>query len=608
MSQSINRSMSTAVAAIAVLVLSAGGASIWSSRQQSAALELMNKSSALLRNHMEADMMHDAIRADVLSVLVATSGGAVNLDDTRKDFAEHSKILSDNIANDIAYEESDTVTAEASKIQGEVSDYLAAAKEISESPARAQALFPSFLKTFRELEDGMSTVSDTIEAHSAEVKARSESAARTATILILTSTLLCFAMVILVGIMCRRKIIAPLVDLVGVIKRMSAGDLQVAVPSTERKDELGQLAGATLAFRDQLNDAERSKAAQTDLIVSSVGQGLARLAQGDLVSRIEDDLTGPFARLKTDFNSAIDSLRETMLAVSGASSDINRGATEIRQSSDDLSQRTEQQAANIEETAAAMNQLTSSVAETASGAGEANSLVAQVRDQAEHGGDVVRRAVEAMAGIERSSDEISEIISVIDGIAFQTNLLALNAGVEAARAGDAGKGFAVVASEVRALAQRSADAAKDVKTRILASRDQVGSGVSLVNETGEALGAIIGQINEINARVSAIAAAATRQSSGIQQINSAVRDMDSMTQQNAAMVEESNAAARNLSTGANDLVEKVSRFRTGNGSQGRPAAPVYRSAPASAPTRSAPAHRVSGNAALAVQDEDWQEF
>ncbi len=452
---------------------------------------------------------------------------------------------------------------EARKIQAEASDYVAAAREISERPDNAQALFPSFLKTFRELEDGMSTVSDAIEAHSTEVNSQADASARMAIILILTSSVACFAMVILVGIMCRRKIIAPLVDLVSVIKRMSAGDLQVAVPSTERKDELGQLAGATLVFRDQLHEADRSKAAQTDLIVSSVGEGLARLAKGDLVSRIEDDLTGPFARLKTDFNSAIDSLRETMLAVSGASGDINRGATEIRQSSDDLSQRTEQQAANIEETAAAMNQLTSSVAETANGAGEANSLVAQVRDQAEHGGHVVRRAVEAMAGIERSSDEISEIISVIDGIAFQTNLLALNAGVEAARAGDAGKGFAVVASEVRALAQRSADAAKDVKVRILASREQVGSGVSLVNETGEALGAIIGQINEINARVSSIAAAATRQSSGIQQINSAVRDMDSMTQQNAAMVEESNAAARNLSSGANDLVEKVSRFRDG---------------------------------------------
>ncbi len=604
MSQSINRSMSAAIAVIAVLVLLAGGASIWSSRQQSAALDRMTKSAALLRNHMEADMMHDAIRADVLSVLVATSGGSTNLEETRKDFAEHSKVLTDNIATDVAYDESDAVTQEAAKIQGKVNDYVAAAREISERPGSAQELFPAFLKTFRELEDGMSTVSDAIETHSTEVNTQADSSAHMAMMLIITSTLICFAVVVLVGIMCRRKIIAPLVDLVAVIKRMSGGDLQVAVPSTERKDELGQLAGATLTFRDQLHEADRSKAAQTDLIVSSVGQGLARLAQGDLVSRIEDDLTGPFARLKSDFNSAIDSLRETMLAVSGASSDINRGATEIRQSSDDLSQRTEQQAANIEETAAAMNQLTSSVAETATGAGEANSLVAQVRDQAEHGGDVVRRAVEAMAGIERSSDEISEIISVIDGIAFQTNLLALNAGVEAARAGDAGKGFAVVASEVRALAQRSADAAKDVKVRILASRDQVGSGVSLVNETGEALGAIIGQINEINARVSSIAAAATRQSSGIQQINSAVRDMDSMTQQNAAMVEESNAAARNLSTGANDLVEKVSRFRTGNGGQGRAPAPVYRSAPA----RSAPAPRVSGNNALAAQDEDWQEF
>ncbi|MBO9670039.1 MAG: HAMP domain-containing protein [Sphingobium sp.] len=597
--------MTTAVGIIALLVLLTGAASIWSSRHQAAALERMNKASELLRNHMEADMMHDAIRADVLSVLVAASGGETNLEETRKDFAEHSKLLVDNIANDVAYDESEVVATEATKIQEQVKRYVASATEISQNPASAQALFAGFIKDFRELEDGMSAVSDAIEAHTTEVKAQSESAARLAAGLIIASTIGCFGVVVLIGIMCRRKVIAPLAELVAVIQRMSAGDLQVTVPSTERKDELGQLAGATLNFRDQLTEAERSKAAQTDLIVSSVGEGLARLAKGDLVSRIEEELTGPFARLKSDFNSAIDSMRETMLSVSGASNDINRGATEIRASSDDLSQRTEQQAANIEETAAAMNQLTTTVRETAEDAGRANQLVTQVRDQAEHGGDVVRRAVDAMAGIERSSDEISEIISVIDGIAFQTNLLALNAGVEAARAGDAGKGFAVVASEVRALAQRSADAAKDVKTRILASREQVGSGVSLVNETGEALGAIIGQINEINERVSAIASAATRQSTGIQQINSAISDMDSMTQQNAAMVEESNAAARNLSSGADDLVEKVSRFRTGS-DHGRPSSTNSYRAPA--PVRSAPASRVSGNTALAVQDEDWQEF
>jgi methyl-accepting chemotaxis protein len=597
--------MTVAIAVIALLVLLTGVASIWSSRHQATALERMNKASELLRNHMEADMMHDAIRADVLSVLVAASGGETNLEETRKDFAEHSKLLVDNIATDVAYDESETVKSEASKIQEQVKRYVASATEISQNPASAQAQFAGFIKDFRELEDGMTAVSDAIEAHTTDVKAQAESAARLATYLIMAGTLGCFAVVVMIGIMCRRKIIAPLAELVAVIQRMSAGDLQVAVPSTERNDELGQLAGATLAFRDQLTEAERSKAAQTDLIVSSIGQGLTRLAEGDLVSRVEADLTGPFASLKADFNSALDSLRETMLTVSGASNDINRGATEIRASSDDLSQRTEQQAANIEETAAAMNQLTTTVRETAEDAGRANQLVTQVRDQAEHGGDVVRRAVEAMAGIERSSDEISEIISVIDGIAFQTNLLALNAGVEAARAGDAGKGFAVVASEVRALAQRSADAAKDVKTRILSSREQVGSGVSLVNETGEALGAIIGQINEINERVSAIASAANRQSTGIQQINSAITDMDSMTQQNAAMVEESNAAARNLSSGADDLVEKVSRFRTGS-DHGRPVAASPRATPA--PVRSAPAPRFSGNAALAVQDEDWQEF
>ncbi len=244
--------------------------------------------------------------------------------------------------------------------------------------------------------------------------------------------------------------------------------------------------------------------------------------------------------------------------------------------------------------------------ETADDAGKANSLVTQVRDQASHGGDVVRRAVEAMAGIERSSDEISEIISVIDGIAFQTNLLALNAGVEAARAGDAGKGFAVVASEVRALAQRSADAAKDVKTRILASREQVGSGVSLVNETGEALGAIIGQINEINQRVSAIAAAAGRQATGIQQIQLGNHRHG---QHDAAEC----GNGRGIRTPPRAICPRARTTWSKRCHASAPAATMavlvaasYRTTPA--PVRSAPVPRVSGNTALAVQDEDWQEF
>lgn len=240
---------------------------------------------------------------------------------------------------------------------------------------------------------------------------------------------------------------------------------------------------------------------------------------------------------------------------------MKTGANEVRSASDDLSQRTEQQAAGTEETAAAMDEITTGVRATAGGANRANAIVAAARKDTEQSGEVVRRAVDAMGAIERSSSEISEIIGVIDGIAFQTNLLALNAGVEAARAGDAGKGFAVVASEVRALAQRSADAAKDVKDRIQASTTQVGMGVDLVSETGRSLETICLRIVEISTLVSDIAASAEQQATGLQQVNTAVAHMDGTTQQNAAMVEQATAAARHLAAEAEVLAQEVAQFR-----------------------------------------------
>ncbi|SEM71790.1 methyl-accepting chemotaxis protein [Sphingomonas gellani] len=417
-----------------------------------------------------------------------------------------------------------------------------------------------------------------------------------------------------------RMIAVPMAQVTAALADLAAGKMDTPVPDGDRADEVGALARAMKSLRDQLAAAERAKQEQTDLIVDSIGQGLSRLADGDLVSRIETELTGPFSKLKTDFNGAMDVLQQTLSQVSAATNGINNGAGDIRQASDDLSQRTEQQAASLEETAAAMDEITGTVRKTAEDAKQANTAVAQARQEAEHGGDVVRRAVEAMAAIERASAEISDIISVIDGIAFQTNLLALNAGVEAARAGDAGKGFAVVASEVRALAQRSADAAKDVKSRITQSSQQVGAGVDLVNQSGDALSSIIGRIAEINTLVSQMAASAEQQASGLAQVNTAVSEMDGVTQQNAAMVEESTAAARSLSSEAEELARQVSKFRTGTGGsapvqqrgstvhqlQQRAAEAGQRIAARAAPR--AAATRTVGNTALATDTDDWSEF
>jgi methyl-accepting chemotaxis protein len=285
-----------------------------------------------------------------------------------------------------------------------------------------------------------------------------------------------------------------------------------------------------------------------------------RMAKGDLTATL-DGLPAEYQALADSFEAMRVQMCSTLGVVTRSSGQIRTGSGDIHQASDDLSDRTKQQAASLEETAAAMQQITVTVRQTAEGASQANRIVGEARSEAEDSGEIVRRAVEAMSGIERSSSEISEIITVIDGISFQTNLLALNAGVEAARAGEAGKGFAVVASEVRALAQRSAEAAKDVKTRILASSDQVGAGVELVNQAGEALQRIIGRIGEISDLVSRIAASASQQSNGLQQVNNAVSEMDGVTQRNAAMVEQATSAARSLAEEAEILANEVARFR-----------------------------------------------
>jgi methyl-accepting chemotaxis protein len=251
---------------------------------------------------------------------------------------------------------------------------------------------------------------------------------------------------------------------------------------------------------------------------------------------------------------------------------MQSGAKEISSAAEDLSRRTERQAASLEETAAALDQITATVRRTAENAQEADKVVSQTRAQAETGGAVVQRAVDAMGEIERSSDQISQIIGVIDEIAFQTNLLALNAGVEAARAGEAGRGFAVVASEVRALAQRSADSAKEIKTLISASGAQVKSGVVLVRETGEALTGIAGRIVEVTQLMSEIRGSTQEQAVGLAEVNTAVNEMDQVTQQNAAMVEESTAASVALSREAAELAQLVGRFTTSpDGGSSRPA-------------------------------------
>ncbi|QCL98441.1 methyl-accepting chemotaxis protein [Agrobacterium tumefaciens] len=288
---------------------------------------------------------------------------------------------------------------------------------------------------------------------------------------------------------------------------------------------------------------------------------LTNFANGDLSQKIERPFIPSLERLRVDFNAASDKLKNAMATVSDNARAISAGSNEIRTAADDLARRTEQQAASVEETAAALEEITTTVKDSSRRAEEAGQMVARAREHAEHSGEIVRDAVGAMDQIEASSREISNIIGVIDEIAFQTNLLALNAGVEAARAGEAGKGFAVVAQEVRELAQRSAKAAKEIKALITASGGQVQNGVTLVTQAGSALQEIAAQVHDINSNVVAIVESAREQSRALGEINQAVNTVDQGTQQNAAMVEEQTAASHSLAREASALFELLEQFR-----------------------------------------------
>ncbi|GAB0113934.1 methyl-accepting chemotaxis protein [Acidisoma sp. C75] len=310
--------------------------------------------------------------------------------------------------------------------------------------------------------------------------------------------------------------------------------------------------------------------------VHGVAHGLKELAANNLRYRLTEAFTPEFEPVRLDFNTSLEKLEATITSISETAQGVRSGAREITEASDDLARRTEQQAANLEETAAALDEITATVRRTAESATQARQLVSSTKSDAERSGQVVTDTVSAMSGIENSSKQIGSIIGVIDEIAFQTNLLALNAGVEAARAGDAGRGFAVVATEVRALAQRSADAAKEIKTLISASGQQVDTGVKLVGETGRALSNILGHVTRLNDLIVDIAASAEEQSTGLGQVNTAVNQMDQVTQQNAAMVEQSTAASHSLSREAETLSHLVARFRIEGddaGARDREAAP-----------------------------------
>ncbi|KOF19870.1 chemotaxis protein [Ensifer adhaerens] len=456
----------------------------------------------------------------------------------------------------------------------------------------------------------------------------------------------------------------PILDLTGKMKLLAGGDLSADVPFADRKDEIGEMAAAVQIFKqnglavrdlnaqeaalreksadlqtsigvvvsaaaagdftkrigkDYENDDLNRFASSVNELVGSVDAGIAEtrrviasLAAGDLTQSMNGQFQGAFAELQKNVNETLSTLQKTLREVRVTTDSINGNSSELRSAADDLSKRTEQQAAALEETSAALDEITVAVRSSTERAQEATVMVNEAKESAAESAAVVRNAVEAMGRIEQASSEIGQITNVIDEIAFQTNLLALNAGVEAARAGDAGKGFAVVAQEVRELAQRAASAAKDIKALISKSGSEVATGVRLVQETGSALGEIEERVLKINDHIHSIATAAREQSTGLGEVSTAVNQMDQVTQQNAAMVEEANAATHKLSAEANNLASLIAYFKLDGVAAARTIAPAREtSRPVESPARRMMgnvARAFSGGSSAAVARDNWEEF
>jgi methyl-accepting chemotaxis protein len=641
---SIQRKIIAASVAIFALAGGATGVGIWATSTLSENSANVIQSAQVLRNHMQADMMHDALRADVLAAILAANPAAgISPDDVEADLKDHVASFRDMIAANKALATDKATQDVLAGVEPPLLVYIDSAGKMvdlaGKDPQAALKSLPDFMKQFSALEGAMEQAGDEIQKVSENVSKQSN--AMQGSINLLLQIILGVTALFAVGLylLMRKTVTAPMLALSNDMQRLADGDTDIKCIGIGRSDEIGKMAATVEVFRqaaiakkqieqdaegtrrqaeaEQITarqQAEEDASARLRAATSGLAAGLKRLAHGDLAFQLDEAFAPEFETLRHDFNSSVRQLGDTMLAISDGISAIDNGTREISAGAGDLSKRTEQQAASLEETAAALDEITVNVSNSSKRTEEARTAATEANQSAGHSAQVVSQAEEAMQRIENSSQQISNIIGVIDEIAFQTNLLALNAGVEAARAGEAGKGFAVVAQEVRELAQRSAQAAKEIKGLIRNSSAEVEGGVKLVRETGIALKTISEQIAGINQHMQAIATSAKEQSTGLAEVNTAVNSMDQTTQQNAAMVEQSTAASATLAQEAAKLRDLIAQFKLRNAAAA-PVAALRQAARAMAEpvrpavaARHAPAPKKVASAGGAAASDSWEEF
>jgi methyl-accepting chemotaxis protein len=615
---SLTRAIRLSGAALLGLIAVCGGTGIGAAWLQSDAFVRQDEAALLLSNHELADMMHDAVRADILAIFQAEDPrSGLNRKDIQADFDEHVKALRKGIAADEAYKGSPDVVAMTSQLSAPMEAYATAAARIfaesENDPAAARRDLAGFFVQFRVLETSMGKASDVIEAHAHETSARAKTLGTYAMVLLVAVLAIGIAGILAFVRLATSRVVRPIEILAGTMRELGSGNLDVTVVGADRGDELGDMAQAMLAFRDQLQAAEASKRAQAQLIVESLGTGLTALAEGDLTARVDADLQAPFTALKDNFNTAVSTLRALIGSVSKSAGSIQSGSDEIARASEDLARRTEGNAASLEQTSAAIAQMDQRLQATASAAARTVDRADGAMATVAGGRSVTDQSVQAMMRVSESAKGIDDVIEGLDKIAFQTRVLAMNAAVEAGRAGDAGRGFAVVADLVSALAMRAEEEAGRARDQLTATQAEIGTAVSRVQQVDGALSHISNDVGEVHKLLADIAADNLAQSTAVTQVTAAVNSMDQATQQNAAMVEQSSAAARKLAAEVVALAEQTARFNIGEPAHQvrAAAAPAARVSPrAATPARPAKtaARALPQMAAATGGGDDWASF